>query len=91
MRGGLLWWCFLYYSAAPHSDLVGGAVRKTCYVATRSFEPVGPVGRLSDEGRAPEKGAATEARPLRGYARAADFERAITAGALIQATRVACR
>jgi hypothetical protein len=26
------------------------------------------------EGRAPEKGAATEARPLRGYARAADSE-----------------
>ena len=36
------------------------------------------------EGRAPEKGAATEARPCRGYARATDCERAKWTVAVLQ-------
>jgi hypothetical protein len=62
--------CSLYYSQRRRLDLVKLATSLRDLTNRTAGANV-----LVFKGRAPEKGAATEARPLRRYARAADCER----------------
>jgi len=76
---GRLCRCSLYYSRLPRSDLQelrSGRIRKK-FANRYTIQRTSWADRTSYgfEGRAPEKGAATEARPGRGYASARDCER----------------